>query len=51
MDKIISFIQPSRNNLKYLNGVIIQSERILDTDMKYVGWMIFQMMVRMGVDE
>ena len=35
-DRVISFIQPSRNNLK---------KRILDTDMRYVGLMISQMMV------
>ena len=44
-DRVISFIQPSRNNLKYLNGVMTPLERISDTDMRYVGLMISLMMV------
>ena len=39
-DKVISFIQPSRNNLKYLKWSYNSIRRISDIDMKYVGLMI-----------
>ena len=46
MDKVISFIQPSRSNLKYLKWSYHSIRKNLGTDMRYVGQMIFQMMDR-----
>ena len=42
--KTISFIQPSRNNLKYLKWSYNSIRKNLGTDMKYVGLMISLMM-------
>ena len=44
-EKVISFIQPSRNNLKYLMWSYDSIRKNLDTDTKYVGPMISPMMV------
>ena len=44
-DKVISFIQPSRNNLKYLKWSYNSIRKNLGTDMRYVGPMISRMMV------
>ena len=43
-DRVISFIQPNRNNLKYLKWSYNSIRKNLDIDMRYAGQMISQTM-------